>query len=87
MTAVVDALGAGACAVSLTGDVDENGTINSTDIIGLVNFVFKAGPPPQPIEAAGDANCDGSVASADIIRMVNYVFKGDIPPCDVCSIL
>ena len=87
VTAVADALGAGSCPVSMTGDVNEDGTLTSADIISLVNYVFKAGPAPGPIEAAGDANCDGSVASSDIIRMVNYIFKGDVPPCDICSIL
>jgi hypothetical protein len=75
------------CVVLMTGDVNENGAITSADVISLVNYTFKAGAPPQPIEQAGDANCSGAVTSADIIYLVGYVFKGGPAPCDVCSIL
>jgi hypothetical protein len=75
------------CPVLQTGDVNVDGILTSADIINMVNFAFKSGPPPLPIEAAGDTNCSGSVGSADIIIMVNHVFKSAAPPCDVCSIL
>ena len=55
--------------------------MTSSDIIVLVNYVFKSGAMPVPCEAAGDVNCDGKVTSADIIYLVNYVFKGGDPPC------
>jgi hypothetical protein len=75
------------CVVTQTGDVDVSGTITSADIIVLVNYVFKGGATPQPIEEAGDCDCSSAVTSADVIRLVNFVFKGGIPPCDVCTIL
>lgn len=75
----------GDCPIALTGDVNVNGTITSADIINLVNYVFKGGPPPLPCVAAGDVNCNGAVTSADIINLVNYVFKGGPPPCDGCT--
>ena len=62
------------------GDVNANGTINSADIIYLVNFVFKGGPVPQCNPNTGDDNCNLVVNSADIIYLVNYVFKGGPPP-------
>ena len=76
-----------ACQITLTGDVDQSETLTSADIIGLVNFVFKGGPAPQPCEAAGDTDCSGAVTSADIIGMVNHVFKGGVAPCDVCTLI
>jgi hypothetical protein len=81
-----DLLLATACLIDLTGDVTGDGVIGSSDIIIVVNYVFKSGAPLQPCEAAGDANCDGVVTSADIIYLVNYVFKGGPPPCDVCTL-
>jgi hypothetical protein len=75
------------CGVSLTGDVDASGTITSSDVIVMVNHLFKSGPPPVPQPAAGDVNCSGSLTSADIVTLVNYTFKSGAPPCDVCSIL
>jgi hypothetical protein len=63
------------------GDVNDNGAITSSDVIYLVNYVFKAGPVPVPVEQAGDVNCNGAISSADIIYLVNYVFKGGPAPC------
>jgi hypothetical protein len=62
------------------GDVNVSGTINSSDIIYLVNFVFKGGPAPGCNPAVGDVNCNGVTNSADIIYLVNYVFKGGPAP-------
>ena len=63
------------------------GNFAITDIIWLVNFVFKGGPPPLPCEAAGDVNCSLSSTSADIIYLVNHVFKGGPLPCDACVLI
>jgi len=68
-------------APGTTGDVNFDGVMTSGDIIYLVNYTFKGGPPPQPVPAAGDVNCDGNVTSADIIFMVNFVFKSGPGPC------
>jgi hypothetical protein len=61
------------------GDVNQDGNINSADIVYLVNYLFVGGPEPQPWES-GDVNCDGVVNSADIIYLVNYLFVGGPPP-------
>lgn len=62
------------------GDVNISGTINSADIIYLVNFVFKGGAVPKCSPSTGDVNCNGVTNSADIIFLVNYVFKGGPAP-------
>ena len=65
------------------GDVNNSCTVNSADIILLVNHIFKSGPPPVP-QDAGDINCDGVISSADIIALVNFVFKGGATPLGKC---
>ena len=65
----------------LCGDVNADGHHTSADIIGLVNYVFKSGPPPLPVPSCGDVNRSGSLTSADVIMLVNYVFKSGTPPC------
>jgi len=75
------------CQIVVTGDVDLSGTRTASDIIGLVNFVFKSAAPPQPCEGAGDVNCSGSITSADIIFVVNHVFKSGPAPCDACDLV
>ena len=62
------------------GDANANGTVNLSDIIYLVNYVFKGSIPPCP-EKAGDANKNNMVNLADIIFLVNHVFKGGPAPC------
>lgn len=74
------------CPIVKTGDFNMDGFLNSSDIILTVNFVFKAGPDPQPIELTADVNCSGQVTSADIINLVNHVFKSGPPPCDACTL-
>jgi hypothetical protein len=73
-----------ACASVMDGDVNASNTITSSDIIALVNFVFKGGAAPLPCVANGDVNCSGTVTSSDVISLVNFVFKGGAPPCDIC---
>jgi hypothetical protein len=70
----------------MTGDVNDDGTIQSADIIYAVNYLFKGGPEPQPAEPSVDVNCDGTSTASDLISMVIYVFKSGDPPCDVCEL-
>jgi len=73
------------CPIGVSGDVNADGQLTLTDIISLVNSVFKGGPPPNPCEAAGDVNCNGVLSSSDIICMVNFILRSGPLPCDVCG--
>jgi len=74
------------CPILVTGDVDTSGVLTSSDLIKLVNYTFKGGPPPLPCAGAGDVNCSGEITSADVIVLVNHVFKSGPPPCDACTL-
>lgn len=65
------------------GDMDQSGSVSASDIIYLVNYVFKAGPVPLAPET-GDVNGSCTASSADIIHMVNYIFKSGAPPMAPC---
>lgn len=75
------------CAIVLTGDMNQTGSLTTSDIIYLVNYVLKAGPEPLPCRATGDVNCSGTVVSSDIIYLVNTVLKGGPAPCDGCTMV
>ncbi|MFW9817486.1 MAG: thrombospondin type 3 repeat-containing protein, partial [Candidatus Thorarchaeota archaeon] len=64
----------------LCGDADSEKTINVGDAVFLVNYIFKGGPAPEPLDA-GDANCDSDVNVGDAVYLVNYIFKGGPEPC------
>ena len=74
------------CPIEQNGDVNQSLTLNSSDVIQLVNTVFKGGAWPEPCMAAGDVNCTGQVNSSDIIYLINFVFRGADPPCNVCAL-
>ena len=63
------------------GDANADGKVNVTDVIYLINYLFRGGPPPVEIEQ-GDANCDGKISITDVIYLINYMFKGGpVPHC------
>ena len=64
----------------IPGDLNFDGQTNLSDLIWLVNYVFKGGPPPDPELSIGDVNADCKVNLADIIYYVNYVFKSGPQP-------
>jgi hypothetical protein len=64
----------------LCGDADAGGSINVADAVYLINYIFKGGPAPDPLDA-GDADCDGAVNVGDAVHLINYIFKGGPQPC------
>ena len=64
----------------LCGDANGDGGVNVADAVFIINYVFKGGAAPQPVEA-GDANYDGQTNVADAVYLINYVFKGGSAPC------
>jgi len=65
--------------VFVCGDLDDNGDINVLDIVFLIDFKFKNGPAPEPMQAA-DVNSDGEVNVLDIVWLIDYKFKGGAAP-------
>lgn len=66
--------------VYLSGDINTDSKVTVSDVVYLINFLFKGGPAPKPY-TAGEVNCDGYVTVADVVYLVNYLFKGGPPPC------
>jgi len=66
----------------ICGDADGDQNINISDAVYLVNFIFKGGPQPDPVEA-GDVNLDGDLNIGDPVYLINYIFKGGPAPCPI----
>jgi hypothetical protein len=61
------------------GDANADAVIDVGDVVYLINYLFKSGPVPHPLEA-GDVNCDGNVDVGDVVYLINYLFKNGPPP-------
>jgi len=65
--------------ITVLPDPNNDGTFSVADVVFLINYLFKGGPGPDPLES-GDLNCDGKVSVSDIVYLINYLFKGGPPP-------
>jgi subtilisin family serine protease len=65
----------------ICGDANNDKTVNVSDAVWIINYVFLGGAPPHPLES-GDTNCDGICNVSDAVWLVNYVFTGGYDPCD-----
>jgi len=57
------------------GDVDQNGTMDLTDAVKILNYLFAGGVEPQCLDAA-DGDDSGELELTDPIRILNYLFLG-----------
>jgi len=63
----------------MRGDTNGDGFITLSDVIFLINYLYRDGPAPDPLEA-GDANSDGQIELGDVLYIINYLFRGGPPP-------
>ena len=83
------------------GDVDASDTLelpalDVSDLVYLINYLYKGGPAPQPFADQGDvdgstysghdppvADCPkNNVMSTDVVYLLNYIYKSGPPPVD-----
>jgi len=63
----------------ICGDINSDNRIDILDIIFLVNYKFKGGAAPDPMETA-NVNGTGAVDILDIVYLINFKFKGGLAP-------
>ena len=63
------------------GDANGDGTINISDAVFLIQYIFAHGAAPTPL-CQGDANGDGTVNISDAVFLIQYIFAhGTSPHC------
>jgi len=61
------------------GDPNYDGITNIADVVCIVNYVLRSGPP-LCYEKSGDVDCDDETSITDIVYLVSYLFKNGPPP-------
>jgi hypothetical protein len=66
----------------ICGDLTDDGTVDASDLVYLLNYLFVHGPqPPWPMSRA-DVTNDGVVDASDLVYLLNYLFvHGPEPHC------
>jgi N-acetylneuraminic acid mutarotase len=65
----------------LRGDPNGDALVTVSDVIYIINYLFKSGPPPTNCSKSGDINCDSKITVSDVVYLISYLFKGGPPPC------
>lgn len=66
------------------GDANGDASVNISDAVYLIGYIFSHGPAPNPL-AAGDANCDVTVNISDAVYLIAYIFSHGPAPCATCK--
>jgi hypothetical protein len=69
---------------AICGDADGSGSVDISDVVFIIGYIFAGGPAPNPM-SAGDANSDGSVDISDAVYLIQYIFNGGPAPCAVIA--
>ncbi|MCP4705281.1 MAG: hypothetical protein GY865_11785 [candidate division Zixibacteria bacterium] len=65
------------------GDANNDNDFDILDIVFVINYKYKEGPAPIPVElCSGDATCDCETDILDIVYLINYKYKSGLPPCN-----
>ena len=65
----------------ICGDASGEGNVNILDVTFIINYLYRGGPAPDPIESA-DCNASGGVNILDATYLISYLYKGG--PAPVC---
>lgn len=69
---------------SVPGDASNDSLVDASDIVFLINYLFRSGAEPCIMEAA-DPNGDCVVGAADVVYLINYLFREGDPPLPGCA--
>src|SRR6185295_3323530 len=61
------------------GDIDQNGAVELSDPVALIDYLFLAGPKPLCSDSV-DADDNGAVELTDAIHLLNYLYLSGPAP-------
>lgn len=66
-------------AAQMAGDANGDSSVTAGDVVYLIQYLFRNGPPPVFWEC-GDPNTDCLVNAADIVYLITYLFRNGPDP-------
>jgi hypothetical protein len=63
----------------ICGDCNGDSSVNVSDVVYLINYLFLGGPEPSPLQS-GDVNCSSKIDITDVVYLINYLFISGPPP-------
>jgi hypothetical protein len=69
-----------AFTVFVNGDADASNSLDISDAVYLIAYIFSGGPAPSPM-GRGDADCSTTVDISDAVYLISYIFGGGPAPC------
>jgi subtilisin family serine protease len=66
------------------GDANSDMVVGAGDVVCLLSYIFRNGPPPDPW-CVGDVTDDGIIDAEDVTYLLAYIFQGGPPPQDGCD--
>ena len=70
--------------VGWPGDTNLDSQVDILDVIYLLNFLYKAGTPPE-IPGLADPDADCEINILDVVYLINYKYKGGPAPLPGCA--
>jgi hypothetical protein len=58
----------------MAGDANADSLVNAGDVVYLIGYLFRSGPPPVFWEC-GDPNTDCLVNAGDVVYLISYLFR------------
>ncbi len=58
----------------ISGDVNNDGLLNVSDVFYLIEYIYMNGQPPRPFVEVGDFNHDGEIDLGDILDMITDIY-------------
>ncbi len=71
--------GIGDACECFCGDANGTGTINISDAVFIIGYIFGGGAEPTP-KCLGDANGTGTINISDVVYIINFIFGGGPAP-------
>jgi hypothetical protein len=71
------------CWWSVPGDANGDSIITAGDVVYLLTYLYRKGPPPC-IPEAGDANGDCAVTAGDVVYLMSFLYRHGPPPLPGC---